>query len=276
MKATKILSTIVIVLVVLVVVIALAVNIFGDQALKAGVETGASKAMKVDVTLNDISLGILAGKLNMNELVVNNPEGYQNPTFIELGHGFVDLNTKSLLSDTIEIDTMQFDNIKLTIEQKGLTSNLKEILNNLPKTESTEEEPATEEKAGKKLLIKQLDINGIEVKAKLLPVPGRADTVTLKINPIHMENIGSDEDIDMPKLVTKIILAIAGGIAGQGKDLLPMDMINSIGDQLGEQGKKILEAGQNVGTGIIEGGKDIGKEATDALKGLNPFKKKED
>ena len=274
MKTKKILSMTVIVLLALIVIVALAINIFGDQALKAGVETGASKAMKVDVTLNDISLGILAGKLNMNELVVNNPEGYQHPTFIELEHGFVDLNTKSLLSDTIEIEKMQFDNIKVTIEQKGMTNNLKEILNNLPTAEPSDE-PAEDEKAGKKLLIKQLEINGIEVKAKLLPIPGRADTVTLKIKPIHMENIGSDEEIDMPELVSKILLAIAGGIAEQGRDLLPLDMIDSIGDQLSEQGQKILESGKDVGAGIIEDGKDIGKEATEALKGLNPFKKKE-
>lgn len=274
MKTKKILSMIVIVLLALIIIVVLAINIFGDQALKAGVETGASKAMKVDVTLNDISLAILAGKLNMNELVVNNPEGYQNPTFLELGHGFVDLNTKSLLSDTIEIEKMQFDNIKVTIEQKGMTNNLKEILSNLPKAEPSDES-AQEEKEGKNLLVKQLDIKGIEVTVKLLPVPGRADNLKLTINPIHLENIGSNEDIDMPKLVTKIILAIAGGIAEKGKDVLPLDMLDSLGDELTKQGAELLKAGEDIGKELLEGGKDIGKEATETLKGLNPFKKKE-
>ena len=274
----KILSIIAIVFIALIVVIVLAINIFGDQALKVGIETGASKAMKVGVNLDDISLAILGGKLNMNNLVVENPEGYQNSTFLELGTCLVELNTRSLLSDTVEIEKMQFDNIKLTIEQKGLTSNLSQILDNLPKSESTEEKPAVaeEEGTGKNLLIKELDINGIEVTVKLLPIPGRADNLTLKINPIHMENLGTAEKINTPKLVSKILLAIAGGIAQQGADLLPMDLINNIGAQLGEQGKKLLEAGQNVGTGIIEGGKDIGKGATDVLKGLNPFKAKKE
>ena len=272
---SKIISMLAIGLLVLIIVVALLINIFGDAALKAGVETGASKAMKVPVSLDDISLSILGGKLNMNNLVVENPEGYQNQTFLELGHGFVELNTRSLLSDTVEIEKMQFDNIKLTIEQKGLTSNLSQILDNLPKSESAEEEPA-EEEGGKNLLIKELDIKGIEVTVKLLPVPGRADNLTLKINPIHMENLGTAEKINVPKLVSKVLLAIAGGIAQQGADLLPMDMINNIGGQLGEQGQRLLEAGQDIGTGIIEGGKDIGKGATDALKGLNPFQKKEE
>jgi len=267
----KTLSMVVIILLALIIVVALLVKLFGDHALKVGVETAAGKTMKVPVTLDDISLSILAGKLNMNNLVVKNPEGYENPTFLELGHGYVDLTTTSLLSDTIEIEKMQFDNIGLTIEQKGLNNNLKEILGNLPKSEP-DQEPAKDEKTGKKLLIKQLDINGVEVKVKLLPVPGRADTLTLKINPIHMENLGSDEKIDTAALVSKIVTAIASGVAEQGKDLLPTDMINSIGDQLSAQGLKLIESGKEAGTGLIE---NVGKEATDALKGLNPFQKKE-
>ena len=271
-------SKIVVGLLVFILIVILLISIFGDMALKTGVETAAGSAMKVKVKLDDISLKILAGKLNMNNLIVDNPEGYQNPTFLELGNASIALKTGSLLSDTIEIEKMQFDNITLTIEQKGLTNNLKEILANLPKSEPAEKpaEDEGEEKPGKNLLIKQLDINGITVKAKLLPIPGRADTVTLKINPIHMENIGSGEKINTSELVSKILRAIAGGIAGQGKDLLPTDMINSVGDELTKQGQQLLQGGIDVGAGVIEGGKDIGKEATDALKGLNPFKKKEE
>lgn len=271
----KVISIIIVILLVVIVAAAILINIYGDAALKAGIETAAGKALKVNVTIGDVALAIWAGKLNINNLVVDNPEGYQNPTFLELGHGFVDLKTSSLLSDTIEIDTLQLDNVHLTIEQKGLTSNLSEILNNLPKAEKTAEEQPKEEKAGKKLLIKQLDIEGIKVTAKLLPVPGRADNLTLDLAPIHMENVGSGEKLDTSKLVAKILLAIAGGIAEKGKDILPTEMLNNIGGQLTEQGMKILESGQNVGKEILGTGKDIGEQATETLKGLLPKKKEE-
>jgi Tfp pilus assembly major pilin PilA len=271
----KVISIIIVILLVVIVAAAILINIYGDAALKAGIETAAGKALKVNVTIGDVALAIWAGKLNINNLVVDNPEGYQNPTFLELGHGFVDLKTSSLLSDTIEIDTLQLDNVHLTIEQKGLTSNLSEILNNLPKAEKTAEEQPKEEKPGKKLLIKQLDIEGIKVTAKLLPVPGRADNLTLDLAPIHMENVGSGEKLDTSKLVAKILLAIAGGIAEKGKDILPTEMLNNIGGQLTEQGMKILESGQNVGKEILGTGKDIGEQATETLKGLLPKKKEE-
>jgi Tfp pilus assembly major pilin PilA len=271
----KVISIIIVILLVVIVAAAILINIYGDAALKAGIETAAGKALKVNVTIGDVALAIWAGKLNINNLVVDNPEGYQNPTFLELGHGFVDLKTSSLLSDTIEIDTLQLDNVHLTIEQKGLTSNLSEILNNLPKAEKTAEEQPKEEKPGKKLLIKQLDIEGIKVTAKLLPVPGRADNLTLDLAPIHMENVGSGEKLDTSKLVAKILLAIAGGIAEKGKDILPTEMLNNIGGRLTEQGMKILESGQNVGKEILGTGKDIGEQATETLKGLLPKKKEE-
>lgn len=269
-------SKIVVGLLVFILIVILLISIFGDSALKTGVETAATSAMKVNVKLDDISLKMLAGKMKMNNLVVDNPEGYENPTFLELGNAYIDLKTTSLLSDTIEIEKIQFDNITLVMEQKGLTNNLKEILANLPKSEPAEKpaEDKGEEKPGKNLLIKQLDIKGVTVKVKLLPIPGRADTLTLKINPIHMENIGSEEKINTTELVSKILLAIAGGIADQGKDLLPTDMINDLSGQLAEQGKVLIQEGQKQVEGLIEGGKDIGKEATDALKGLNPFQKK--
>lgn len=270
-KFMKIISTLIVVLLVLIIAAAVLINIYGDAVLKAGIETGAGKAMKVDVTVGDISLAIWGGKLNINNLVVDNPQGYANPTFLELGHGFVHLKTASLLSDTIEIEKLQLDNIHLTVEQKGLKSNLSEILNNLPKAE---EKPA-EEKPGKKLLIRQLDINGIKATVKLLPVPGRADNLTLDLAPIHMENIGSGEKLDTSKLVAKILLAIAGGIAEKGKDILPTEMLNNIGGQLTEQGMKILESGQDVGKEILDTGKDIGDQATETLKGLLPKKKEE-
>jgi hypothetical protein len=278
----KFISFIVVVVLLLIVGVAVVINLFGDAALKAGVETGASKALKVGVAVEDISLGIFAGKLNINDLVVDNPEGYANPSFLELGSGFVHLNTRSLLSDTVEIETIQLNNVGVTIEQKGMTSNLKEILDNLPKSEPVEEEKPSEKEA-KKLLVKKLDIEGVKVTVKLLPIPGRADNLTLALAPIHMENIGSDEPINTPELVSKILLAIAGGIAEKGKGVLPMDMLDNISTQLGEHGLKvlemgtdILEGGKDVGTDLLESGKDIGKEATEALKGLNPFQKKED
>jgi hypothetical protein len=70
----------------------------------------------------------------------------------------------------------------------------------------------------------------------------------------------------MAGVIAKVLRAISKGIAEQGADVLPTDMIGSIGTELGKQGEALLEGTQ-----------DIGKSATDTIKDLGGlFKKKEE
>lgn len=270
MKVRKIIGTILVVLLLLVLVVVLAVNIFGNRALKLAVQTGASKALGVGVQVQDITLAVFAGKLNINGLQIDNPKDYANPHLLTLGNAFVAVNVKSLLTDTVEIERIQLDNIALTIEQKGLTNNLQEILNNLPKTTSTPQEKQT---GGKNLKIKQLQINGAQVNVKLLPIPGRADTVTLKLAPITLENLGTDQPMDVSMLTGVVLKSLAGGIAQQGKELLPVDMVSGLGQQALQAGQQAAETAIEAGKKAIETVGDVGKQAGEALKGL--FQKKE-
>ena len=263
-KTKKIIKGILIGLLALILVIVLLFKLYGNQLLRVAIVTGAEKALQVGVRLDSIDLKVVAGKVDLQNMEIDNPEGYNHPTFLKLGHAYMDLDVASLMSDTIEMNIVQLENINLVIEQKGKTNNLKEILNNLPKSEP-DPEPA-EEGAGKNVRIKVLEINNIEVKAKLLPIPGQADTVTLRIKPIRLKNLGTDEKIDFAGLTAKILRAISKGVTEQGADVLPTDMIGSIGEELGKQGEA-----------LIKGSKDIGKSATDAVKGIGDlFKKKED
>ncbi len=272
-----------VVLVALVVLAVVLFTLFGNSALKMGIETAGTNTLKVPVSLKDINLSLLGGIVRMNDLVIGNPTGYQHPDFLTMGQGYVKLKMGSLLSNKIEIDTIRLDKIELVIEQKGITTNnLQEILGALPKAESTgkpeKEGQPGQQGQGRNLLIRELAINGADVKVKLLPLPGKADTITLRLAPIRLENIGTEEPIDTAKLTGIILNAIARGIAEQGRDLLPTDIIGPLSEQLAAQGRKILEGGigttLETGKGVIKGGEDVGRQATDALKGL--FDKKDD
>ena len=264
----KVIVRILIGLLVLLLVVALIFKLYGNQLLRTAIVAGAQKALQVDVRLESIDVRVVGGKVDLKNMEIGNPEGYNHPTFLKMGRAYMDLDVLSLMSDTIEMEKVQLDEMHLVIEQKGKTNNLKEILNNLPKSEPTEPESEpepTEEGAGKNVRIKVLEINNIEVKAKLIPIPGQADTVTLRIKPIRLENLGTDEKIDFAGLTAKILKAISKGIAEQGAGVLPTDMIGSIGDELGKQGEALLK-----------GTKDIGKSGTDAIGGIGDlFKKKE-
>jgi len=273
----KILSVLGIAVITVIVFAFVLFSIFGNRALKIGIETGATAALKVGVSLQDVNLSLWGGTLELAGLKVENPAGYQHPEFLTIAKAAVALRVGSLLSHTVEIRKIQFDDIQLTLEQKNLTTNnLQEILNSLPKSEkeASKVEEKSQAQSGKKLHIQELTINGVQVKVKLLPIPGGADTITLRLNPIVMKDLGSDKPIDTAQLSVKILKAIAGGITEQGKDLLPTDIINSLGSGLAEQGKKVLETAGQAGEGILKGAGDVGKGATDALKGIFPKKEK--
>jgi uncharacterized protein involved in outer membrane biogenesis len=254
----KILYIILAAVVLLVIVVVVAVTLFAGSAVKIGVETAGTKALSVPVTLGDADLSIFRGRLGLQNLVIDNPPGYQHEKLLELKDGRVAVDIRSLLSDTVNVREIKLDGIDLVLEQKDITkNNLNDIIKAIPKGEPKAEEPG--EKPAKTLRIDNLEITNVTVKAKLLPVPGKSDTVTLKLDPITMTDLGSDEKMDLAKLSGKVLLAIATGVAKQGAGVLPDGMTDAMKDtlgkaaELGEEGKKIIEEGK----GVLEGVKGL-------------------
>jgi hypothetical protein len=273
----KLFITIPVVIVVLLITIVIVVRLFADRAVKFGIEKGGSAVLPVAVKVGDADVRVLFGTLGLHDLVIENPAGYKNKNLLELKDGSVGLNIRSLLSDTVKIKHIKLDGTELVLEQKDLlNNNIKDILKALPKEEEIEKEPAA---PGKKLHIDELVISNTTVKVKLLPIPGRVDTIPLKLGTITMTNLGSDNKLSIALLIRKILSALFEGIAEQGKGILPDDLVNELSGELKHllgKGKDILLEGGDAGKKILEGVGDTGKKIGEGFKGLNPFKKKED
>jgi hypothetical protein len=277
----KLIETVILVIIIVVVLLLLGFELFGESLIKTGIEKAGTKALRVGVAIDKLDLSIFKGRVEIDGLEVDNPAGYEQKYLLEMGKGEVVTRLKSLMSDTVEIDSILLDGITIAIEQKGLDNNLKDILNSLPKTEGEQKEPQAE---GKKLLVKDLKITNTTVKVKLLPAQillGQADTVTLKLDPIEMKDLGSDDKLTTAKLAGKVMVAIATGVSKQGAGVLPKDVLNSVQDSLKnlevitnvikEQGQKMLESG---GKDALKKGQESGKELIEGVKGI--FEKKEE
>lgn len=274
-KLSKVIGIILLIFLVSAVLVVLAINIFANRALKAGIEIAATKTLNVKVGVGDVDLSIMGGKLGLQKLEIDNPPGYQHDKMLELKEAKVGVNIKSLLSDVVEIKEIKLDGVNVVIEQKGFTSNIQEIIKALPKAEAEKPEDAIG-KPAKKLHIDNLEITNVTVKVKLLPVPGKSDTVPLNLNPIRMTDLGSDNKMDLAKLSAKILLAIAAGVAEQGAGQLPKDMTDGmkatlseakeLGKTAAEKGKQIFETGKDEGKEIIGGFKDLIKKAEEGIK----------
>jgi len=281
------------VILITVVVILVVVGLFANSALRIAVETAGTKALNVGVSVGEVDLSILRGKLGFEDLMINNPPGYEHDRLLELSQANVTVDARSLLSDVVNIKDIKLDGAKVVLEQRGISgNNLQDIIKQLPVKKSETSGPS-----GKKLHIDSLEITNTQVNIKLLPVPGKIDTIPLKLGTIKMTDLGNDNDLDTAALIRTILLAIAGGIAQQGADILPEEMIGSLVSELKnvgalpgvlvDTGTKILEAGTDIGKGATEAGKDAGTEVikgiedagkgvTEGLKGLLKSKEKED
>jgi len=265
----KILRIVLLAIVVLIVCIVILIHLFCNSLLKTGIEIGASSTLNVAVKIDDVDFSILGGKISFQNLVIDNPPGYKHDRLLEVGEARIAVSAGSLLKDTVHIKEIMFDNVNVVLEQRGIKSNnLQDVIKSIPKEEEAEPEEETK-KAAKKLRIGNLELTNITVRAKLLPIPGKKDTVTIKLDPIRMTDLGSDDKMDVAKLSGKILLAIATGVAKQGAGLLPDEMTDAMKTTLGvtvelgksaaEGGKKILEKGADAGKGLIEGVKGLFK-----------------
>jgi len=274
-KSLKILYIVLSIIVVLLIVVVIAVNLFADSAVKMAIESAGTKTLQVAVAVDSVNLSILGGKIGFKNLVIDNPPGYKHEKLLELGDAKIAVETGSLLTDIVNIKEIKLDGMNVVLEQRGITSNnIQDIIKALP---AKDEKPEPSEPGGKKLHIDNLQITNTKVKVKLLPLPGKVDTLTLKLAPIEMTDLGGENDIDTGALISKILLAIAGGIAEQGAGLLPDDMLGSLKSQLGKLGalsSSVLDAGKDVGGSVIKGAGDATKGITDGIKGL--FKRKEE
>ncbi len=269
-KSGKVLLGIIIGIVILIAAALVLVNLFADRAVKAGIETAATKALNVGVSLDKANLSVMQGKLALQNLSIKNPPGYQHDKLLQLKDASVTVDVRSLLSDAVHVKEIKLDGAEVVMEQRGVSgNNIQDVIKSLPSGQKTEP-------SGRKLHIDNLEISNITVKVKLLPIPGKADTVTLTLTPIKMTNLGSDNKLDLATLTGQVILAIAKGIAEQGIGILPRDMIETMNSTLGKAidlSKGIFGEGKGASEKALKGTEEIGKGIQEGLKGL--LKKKD-
>ncbi len=253
----------------IIVAVVLLAWMMGEKAVKVGVENAATKTLGVDVGIDDIDINIFKGQLGIQGLEVRNPSGYELKNLLELNKGNIQVTLKSLMGDTVKIDQLKLDGINLVLEQKGLTNNLQEILKNLEKPGAKPAPAEPGKKKGKNLEITELEITNVKVIVKLIPIAGQGQTADLALEPIKMQNLGTDKMMDTGVLVSKILVAITEGVAKEGAGVLPADMVGGLSDTL-KVSTTFIEKGKE----IIESGKETGKEIAEGIKGI--FKSKEE
>ena len=203
-----------------------------ETIVKNVVHKYGSQIVGTDVSLQGLDIALLDGEASVKEIVVANPKGYKTPHFISLGGISVKVDTNSILSDTIVIDSIVVEKPSLSYEIVSLTqNNVKEIQNNITKntaaTEKTEkqevkEEPETtkKESASKKVVIKHLQIKSGEIIAAM---PG--GNVTVPLPDVDMRNIGAAKEGES---IAKVISTIMNRILANASKAITSGKLNDL------------------------------------------------
>lgn len=273
----------------LVVLVVLVAVLMIDSIAKAGIERGSTHAMGVPTTLNSADVKIMAGEFDMSGLTVSNPEGFDTPHFLSLRDGGVSVQLRSLMSDVVELPTLNLDGITVYLQRANGQTNYGKILENLKRFEDGDippDQPTAE--GGKQFVINRVLITDITVHIDLAPVPGGLSELTkmeVKVPRIELTDLGKGDTQPMEiaqvaaTIVKAILLAVAEN-AGQ----LPGDLgaqlqaglsqlasLDSLGVELEAAAGRIIEDVRGGIDQTIDGVRDqLDGGIRDGLEGLVP------
>ena len=266
-KLIKRIRFIIVMLAVLVVGGAVAVALLADKAVQTAVEKAGTKTLNVGVKVGKAHAGILQGTVDLQNITVANPAGFQGVALLTLQRVNIAADTRSLLSSQVHIKDMRLANMEVFVEQKVLQNNLYDVIKPL-------RQPG--KPTGKSLLIDNLEIANITVHASLSGIPGKPQTAQFTLGNITMTDIGRNEKVDTAVLIGKILLAVAAGVAQQGGDILPNETLGEITgilDKAIDIGKIIFGPAGKTPDGWQQD--SLGKSVTEGIKDLLSGKKKQ-
>ena len=239
--------------------------IYADHLAKIAVETAGSQALGVPTTLDNANISFFAGSVTLENLNVANPTGYQTSHLIKMGNCSTKVNLGTLLEDAIEVEIIKLENLVLTIEQKGLQSNLNEVLKNIEQITKDQKPQPDEDLPGTKIVLQRIEIINPIAEIKLLPLPGQLDVLTVELGNITLENVSEDRNkAELTiTIIQKVLVSLAEAVVKSGTNL-PADLTNALAKSV-EDVSNLL--GDSI-LGIAGETEKLLKEGAKAIEGL--------
>jgi hypothetical protein len=250
------------------IVVVIAIIIFGlsnlGPIIKQAVNSYGPEITKTKLHVEDVGISIFSGEAKIKQFFLGNPAGFKTPSAMKVGSVLVNVDEKSLTSNTIIVDRIEVITPEITYEKIGKNDNFNAILKNITKTSDSQKrskETAEKEGAGKKLIIRNFIVKDGKVNLDL-SVYGIKDKqkISATLPNIHLKDIGTKKNGASPSEAFKeIFAALYGKITSPAVTDVLNKQLTSIGvnlDSLGEDAIKKL--GDTIGK--EEGLNDIGKK----------------
>jgi len=239
-----------VVLVVIIAIVLLGLGLAGGAIIKGSVNSFGPMVLGVPVTLQKAVFMPFRGKVQLTKLHIGNPEGFKTPGLFELGDVDIEIDVRSLISDTIVIHKIIVDSPEITYERGLLDSNFGKLLANL----QSESNKPQKTKGSKKVIIEKLVVRNPKLKMSVTAVGGHA--VPIALGQVELMDIGKESGgvtvVDALKIFLSVITSnIQNAISGAG-------------DTVGSGAKAMGHGAATAGEAVVGG-------AASAIKGVGGF-----
>ena len=206
------------------------------------------------------------GTVELKNVKVANPKGYQKPYAFEVDRIYVKIDPATLTCKEPVVETVEVTGVRIDMEMKGASkSNLTDIQKNverfaLPassgKKETKKSEPDPDAPAP---LIKKIALTSMSISFSSSTLKS---SVPVPLAPIYLSNVGGKGQ-PLGDTLLKIFDALMSSINNVGGAVMGgVEAVGSagkaIGDGVADGAGALKKAGKSVGAGISEGVKNIG------------------
>lgn len=177
-----------------------------NAIVKQVVEQVGSEVLQTNVTLREADIQLLEGSARLSGLTIANVPGYQSPTLFSMETIQVTLNIEALANKVVELSTVRIDGIDVVAEQKGTSTNIQALMNNLPAGDgagSTGEESGDSGSGDSEFRFKIDDFQFADSQARV--ITDRWGETMLKMPAVSLQQIGGKDGVPPDQLATEIL-----------------------------------------------------------------------
>ena len=244
-KTAKILGAGLVLIIAAVVIVFTVVLQNLDDIIKAVIEKVGSDVAKTEVTVSSVEFTLQEGRGVIRGLKIANPPGYQSSHAFAMNEVAVQIEPGSLSGPVIVINEVTIDGATLVAEQKGLGTNLKELLDGMNAgAEPAQPAPADTAPAGEEVHLMMEAFNFTGTEASL--VTSQWGERSLSVPDIKMTNIGDKETGLTPvqlanRMVKNVLKQVEKAVAKELEKLAKDAAQEALESKLSEKEKKQLE-----------------------------------
>jgi len=191
----------------LVLVIAVIVIMNLGSGVKATIEALGPKITQSDVSLGAAKISLMSGEGSFKALRIGNPEGFSAEPAMSLGEISFALDTATLSSEVIVVESLRIIAPEITLESGRGGSNLDKLQENIQSyMGASTESSGAENSADVSVIIKDLLITDGKLSYRLSGSPA----LDLPLPELHLMNIGEPgQGVSIAQASAKIIHAIS-------------------------------------------------------------------